>query len=231
MRRFRSPGTGFMRDAPYSRSRAIAASCPSSREQRGSAALYRALRAQDLGKSLGELRRRSTTSQQSIKGSDVLADYAEKRLTRATWCRARQLVGKIPVSLRDGHHVSKNYTVELARQPTSCCGKYGKSIATPATMLKRVADMTIDLFVVLRYCRAATALAAEPGDEGSRPSRSRTPSRVRPNAAANNVRRIERNEDEEMDLLRDSYWIGTLSMGRHWMRPVRRRGSTGLIPG
>jgi hypothetical protein len=62
--------------------------------------------------------------------------------------------------------------------------------------------MTIDLFVGLCVLSRATALAAEPGDEGRQAiAIAHTFARQAKRRLANNVRRIERNEDEEMDLL------------------------------
>jgi alkylation response protein AidB-like acyl-CoA dehydrogenase len=197
-------GSGFMRDAPYEQ---ITRDCRILSIFEGTnevLRLYIALSGlKDLGKSLGELKAAvDDIFNNPIKGFGVLADYAEKRLTRATGVGRDKLVGKIPVSLREATTTLEKYTVELAKAADFLLRKYGKSIATRQHMLKRVADMTIDLFVGLCVLSRATALAAEPGDEGRQAiAIAHTFARQAKRRLANNVRRIERNEDEEMDLL------------------------------
>jgi alkylation response protein AidB-like acyl-CoA dehydrogenase len=197
-------GTGFMRDAPYEQ---ITRDCRILSIFEGTnevLRLYIALSGlKDLGKSLGELKAAvDDIFNNPIKGFGVLADYAEKRLTRATGVGRDKLVGKIPVSLREAATTFEKYTVELAKAADFLLRKYGKSIATRQHMLKRVADMTIDLFVGLCVLSRATALSAEPGDEGRQAiAIAHTFARQAKRRLANNVRRIERNEDEEMDLL------------------------------
>ena len=197
-------GTGFMRDAPYEQ---ITRDCRILSIFEGTnevLRLYIALSGlKELGKSLGELKAAvDDIFNNPIKGFGVLADYAEKRLTRATGVGRDKLVGKIPVSLREAATTFEKYTVELAKAADFLLRKYGKSIATRQYMLKRVADMTIDLFVGLCVLSRATALAAEPGGEGRQAiAIAHTFARQAKRRLANNVRRIERNEDEEMDLL------------------------------
>jgi alkylation response protein AidB-like acyl-CoA dehydrogenase len=197
-------GTGYMRAAPYEQ---IARDCRILSIFEGTnevLRLYIALSGlKDLGKSLGELKAAvDDIFNNPIKGFGVLADYAEKRLTRATGVGRDKLVGKIPVSLREAATTFEKYTVELAKAADFMLRKYGKSIATRQHMLKRVADMTIDLFVGFCVLSRATSLSAEPGDQGRQAvAIAHTFARQAKRRLANNVRRIERNEDEEMDLL------------------------------
>src|SRR5271156_5925061 len=197
-------GTGFMRDAPYEQivrdSRILSIFEGTNEVLR----LYIALSGlKDLGKSYSELKAAvDDIFNNPIKGFGVLADYAEKRLTRATGVGRDKLLGKIPPQLREATTAYEKYTVELAKASDYLLRKYGKSIAGRQHALKRVADMTIDLFVGLCVLSRATALSAEKGEEGvqamviahafARQARRRL---------APNVRRIERNEDQEMDLL------------------------------
>jgi alkylation response protein AidB-like acyl-CoA dehydrogenase len=197
-------GTGFMRDAPYEQ---ITRDCRILSIFEGTnevLRLYIALSGlKDLGKSLGELKAAvDDIFNNPIKGFGVLADYAERRLTRATGVGRDKLVGKIPAPLREAATTFEKYTVELAKAAEFLLRKYGKSIAARQHMLKRVADMTIDLFVGLCVLSRATALAAEPGEEGRQAiAIAHTFARQAKRRLANNVRRIERNEDDEMDLL------------------------------
>ncbi|HEY3850173.1 MAG TPA: acyl-CoA dehydrogenase family protein, partial [Steroidobacteraceae bacterium] len=197
-------GTGFMRDAPYEQ---IARDCRILSIFEGTnevLRLYIALSGlKDLGKSYSELKAAvDDIFNNPIKGFGVLADYAEKRLTHATGVGRDKLLGKIPASLREAATTFEKYTVELAKSADFLLRKYGKSIAGRQHMLKRVADMTIDLFVGLCVLSRATALAAESGDEGRQAAAiAHAFARQAKRRLANNVRRIERNEDEEMDLL------------------------------
>jgi alkylation response protein AidB-like acyl-CoA dehydrogenase len=197
-------GTGFMRDAPYEQ---ITRDCRILSIFEGTnevLRLYIALSGlKDLGKSYSELKAAvDDIFNKPIKGFGVLADYAEKRLTRATGVGRDKLVGKIPTPLREAATTFEKYTVELAKVADFLLRKYGKSIAARQHMLKRVADMTIDLFVGLCVLSRATTLAAEPGDEGRQAvAIAHTFARQAKRRLANNVRRIERNEDEEMELL------------------------------
>jgi alkylation response protein AidB-like acyl-CoA dehydrogenase len=197
-------GTGFMRDAPYEQ---IARDCRILSIFEGTnevLRLYIALSGlKDLGKSYSELKAAvDDIFNNPIKGFGVLADYAEKRLTHATGVGRDKLLGKIPASLREATTTFEKYTVELAKSADFLLRKYGKSIAGRQHMLKRVADMTIDLFVGLCVLSRATALAAESGEEGRQAAAiAHAFARQAKRRLANNVRRIERNEDEEMDLL------------------------------
>jgi alkylation response protein AidB-like acyl-CoA dehydrogenase len=197
-------GTGFMRDAPYEQ---ITRDCRILSIFEGTnevLRLYIALSGlKELGKSLGELKAAvDDIFNKPIKGFGVLADYAERRLTHATGVGRDKLAGRIPPALREAATTFEKYTVELAKAADFLLRKYGKSIAGRQHMLKRVADMTIDLFVGLCVLSRAAALCAGAGDEGRQAvAIAHTFARQAKRRLANNVRRIERNEDEEMDLL------------------------------
>ncbi len=197
-------GTGFMRDAPYEQAARDSRILSIFEGTNEVLRLYIALSGlKDLGKSFGELKAAvDDIFNHPIKGFGVLADYAEKRLTHATGVGRDKILGKIPAPLREATATFEKYTVELAKAADYLLRKYGKSIAGRQHMLKRVADMTIDLFVGLCVLSRATALAAEPGDAGRQAvAIANAFARQAKRRLANNVRRIERNEDEEMDLL------------------------------
>jgi acyl-CoA dehydrogenase family member 9 len=197
-------GNGFMRDSPYEQ---IMRDCRILSIFEGTnevLRLYIALSGlKELGKSYGEIKVAvDAIFNHPIKGFGVLADYAEKRLTQATGVGRDKLLGKIPAQLREATTTLEKYTVELAKACDYLLRKYGKSIAGRQHALKRVADMTIDLFVGLCVLSRATALAAQPGEEGRQAMViAHAFARQAKRRLANNVRRIERNEDEEMDLL------------------------------
>jgi len=197
-------GTGFMRDAPYEQ---ITRDCRILSIFEGTnevLRLYIALSGlKELSKSFGELKAAvDDIFNNPIKGFGLMADYAEKRLTHVTGVGRDKLLGKIPPRLRETTTTYEKYTVELAKAADFLLRKYGKSIAVRQHMLKRIADMTIDLFVGLCVLSRATALAAEPGDAGDQAvAIAHAFARQAKRRLAYNVRRIERNEDEEMDRL------------------------------
>ncbi|HEX4152662.1 MAG TPA: acyl-CoA dehydrogenase family protein [Steroidobacteraceae bacterium] len=197
-------GAGFMRDAPYEQATRDSRILSIFEGTNEVLRLYIALSGlKELSKSFGELRTAvDDIFNHPIKGFGVLADYAEKRLTHATGVGRDKILGKIPAPLREATTTLERYTVELAKAADYLLRRYGKSIAGRQHMLKRVADMSIDLFVGLCVLSRATALAAEPGDEGRRAvAIAHVFARQAKRRLAYNVRRIERNEDEETDLL------------------------------
>src|SRR5271156_6108062 len=134
-------GTGFMRDAPYEQ---IARDCRILSIFEGTnevLRLYIALSGlKDLGKSYSELKAAvDDIFNNPIKGFGVLADYAEKRLTRATGVGRDKLLGKIPPQLREATTAYEKYTVELAKATDFLLRKYGRSIAERQHAPKRVA--------------------------------------------------------------------------------------------
>jgi acyl-CoA dehydrogenase family member 9 len=197
-------GNGFMREFPYegaTRDCRILSIFEGTNEV---LRLYIALSGlKEIGRSYSELKAAVDDIFNSpIKGFGVLADYSQKRLTRATGVGRDKLLGKIPPQLREATTTYEKYTVELAKASDYLLRKYGKSIAGRQHALKRVADMTIDLFVGLCVLSRATALSAEKGEESAQAMViAHAFARQAKRRLAHNVRRIERNEDEEMDLL------------------------------
>jgi acyl-CoA dehydrogenase family member 9 len=197
-------GNGFMREFPYEQA---ARDCRILSIFEGTnevLRLYIALSGlKEIGKSYGELKAAVDDIFNSpIKGFGVLADYSQKRLTRATGVGRDKILGKIPPQLREATTTYEKYTVELAKASDYLLRKFGKSIASRQHALKRVADMTVDLFVGLCVLSRATALSTEKGEEGAQAMViAHAFARQARRRLAQNVRRIERNEDEEMDLL------------------------------
>src|SRR5580692_238101 len=197
-------GNGIMRELPYGESTRDCRILSIFEGTNEVLRLYIALSGlKEIGRSYSELRAAVDDIFNSpIKGFGVLADYSQKRLTRATGVGRDKLLGKIPPQLREATTAYEKYTVELAKASDYLLRKYGKSIADRQHELKRVADMTIDLFVGLCVLSRATALSAEQGEEGAQAlAIAHTFARQAKRRLAHNVRRIERNEDQEMDLL------------------------------
>ena len=197
-------GSGFMRDAPYEQ---ITRDCRILSIFEGTnevLRLYIALSGlKDLGKSLGELKAAvDDIFNNFIKGFGVLTDYAEKRLTQATGVGRDKILTPLPQALREAAEIYERYTVELAKASDYLLRKHGKAIADRQQDLKRVADIGIDLFVGLCVLSRAAALSKAPGEQGAQAiGIARAFAQQAKRRMANTVRRITRNEDEEMDRL------------------------------
>jgi acyl-CoA dehydrogenase family protein 9 len=200
-------GSGFMRAYPYEQAMRDSRILTIFEGTNEVLRLYIALSGlKDLGKSLGELRTAiDEIFNHPIKGFGVLADYAEKRFSHATGVGRDKILGKIPAQLREAAGIYEKYTGELAKAADFLLRKYGKSIAGRQHALKRVADITVDLFVGLCVLSRAASLAG--GSRGSDAAGKQAVglaqvfARQARRRMAQNVRRIERNEDAEMDSL------------------------------
>ena len=92
--------------------------------------------------------------------------------------------------------------MELAKASDYLLRKHGKSIADRQHDLKRIADIGIDLFVGLCVLSRAAALSQSAGRAGQQAVViARVFAQQAKRRMANTVRRITRNEDEEMDRL------------------------------
>src|ERR1700724_541732 len=195
-------GSGYMRDYPHEQ---ITRDCRILTIFEGTnevLRLYIALSGlKDLGKSLGELKAAvDDIFNNFIKSFGVLTDYAEKRLTQATGVGRDKILTPMPAALREAAGVYERYTVELAKASDFLLRKHGKSIADRQHDLKRIADIGIDLFVGLCVLSRATSLSKAPGGQGAQAiGVARVFAQQAKRRMANIVRRITRNEDEEMN--------------------------------
>ncbi len=197
-------GSGFMREYPYEQ---ITRDCRILTIFEGTnevLRLYIALSAlKDMGKSLGELKAAvDDIFNNPIKGFGVLTDYAERRLAQATGVGRDKIFASMPQLLRESAGIYERYTLELAKTADFLLRKYGKSIAERQHALKRVADIAIDLFVGLCVLSRAVALSTEPDGKGAQAiAIAKVFAQQAKRRMANNIRRAERNEDEEMNQL------------------------------
>jgi len=200
-------GSGFMRAYPYEQAMRDSRILTIFEGTNEVLRLYIALSGlKDLGKSLGELRTAiDEIFNHPIKGFGVLADYAERRFSHAIGVGRDKILGKIPAQLREAAAIYEKYTGELAKAADFLLRKCGKSIAGRQHALKRVADITVDLFVGLCVLSRAASLAG--GSRGPDAAGlqavviAQVFARQARRRMAQNVRRIERNEDAEMDSL------------------------------
>jgi acyl-CoA dehydrogenase family member 9 len=197
-------GSGFMREFPYEQ---ISRDCRILTIFEGTnevLRLYIALSTlKDVGKSLGELKTAvDDIFNNPIKGFGVLTDYAERRLTQATGVGRDKIITSLPQLLRESAGIYERYTVELSKAADFLLRKHGKSIAEQQHALKRVADIAIDLFVGLCVLSRAAALAQAPGEAGQQAvAIARVFAQQAKRRMAGNIRRVQRNEDEELNRL------------------------------
>ena len=196
-------GNGFMREYPYEQ---ITRDCRILTIFEGTnevLRLYIALSAlKDIGKSLGELKTAvDSIFNNPIKGFGVLSDYSQRRFSQATGMGRDKIATELPAGLRSVATIYERYTLELAKSAEFLLRRYGKSIADRQHALKRIADIAVDLFVGLCSLSRAASVAGD-GEEGKQAVViARVFAQQARRRMAHNIRRIERNEDEEMDLL------------------------------
>ncbi len=157
----------------------------------------------DLGRSLGELKAAvDDIFNNFIKGFGVLTEYAEKRLTQATGMGRDKIDWPLEGALREAADIHERYTLEFAKASEYLLRKHGKSVADRQHDLKRIADIGIDLFVGLCVLSRAASLGSAPGEDGAHAvAIARLYAQQAKRRMANNVRRITRNEDEDMNRL------------------------------
>jgi alkylation response protein AidB-like acyl-CoA dehydrogenase len=197
-------GSGFMREYPFEQ---ISRDCRILTIFEGTnevLRLYIALSAlKGLGKSLSEMKAAvDAIFNHPIKGFGVLTDYAERRLSRATGVGRDKILAELPQSLRDSAAVYERYTLEVARVSDVLLRRFGRAIADQQLALKRIADVAIDLFVGLCVTSRAAQLAqTSAADAAQAITIARLFAQQAKRRMAQNLRRIERNEDEEMNRL------------------------------
>lgn len=197
-------GSGFMRDYPYEQitrdSRILTIFEGTNEVLR----LYIALSGlKDVGRSLGEMKAAmDDIFNNFIKGFGVMTGYAEKRLTQATGVGRDKILTKLPPPLREVAEIYERYTNEFAKASEYLLRKHGKTIADRQHDLKRIADIGIDLFVGLCVLSRAASLGNAPGQQGVQAiGIAHVFALQAKRRMANIVRRITRNEDQDMDQL------------------------------
>lgn len=197
-------GSGYMRDMPYEqivRDSRILTIFEGTNEVLRLYVAFSGLK--DLGKSLSELKSAvDAIFNNPIKGFGLLTDYAEKRLTHATGVGGDKILAQVPPALREAADIYEKYTLELAKASDFLLRRFGRRITERQFELERIADIAVDLFVGLCVLSRAMALSSTPGEGGEQAlSIARMFARQAKRRMANNVRRITRNEDDDMNRL------------------------------
>jgi acyl-CoA dehydrogenase family member 9 len=197
-------GNGFMKEYPYEKitrdSRILTIFEGTNEILR----LYIALSGlKDVGAQLGELK--SALNQifnDPIKGFGILSGYAQRRFTQRSGIGGDRIVRELAPRLRRSARVYERYVNELARVCDEALRRHGKSIADQQFVLKRIADIALDLFVGSCVLSRADALVAA-GDPAADEAQTicelfTTQARRR---MFRNVRGMQRNEDSKLDQL------------------------------
>lgn len=140
-----------------------------------------------------------------IKGFGVLGSYGKKKLAQYTPYRHAKLDAVAP-ALKDEALAYERYSVQLAKASESLLRRHGKKIVDEQFSLKRVADISIDLFIGLCVLSRVTACIAEKGETACADeiSIARIFTRQAKRRINQNLRRLEKNEDELVSKLAGS---------------------------
>ena len=156
----------------------------------------------DVGKKMGNI------FNDPIKGFGVLSQYATKKVSQLTPL-GRDRIELVNANLRNQALVYENYTRELAKATEIILRRHGKNIVEKQFAMKRIADVTIDLFVGLCVLSRVSALIEQKGVENCKHEINMATifSQQAKRRMNQNLRRVDINEDEEMKDLSD-YIVG-----------------------
>ena len=197
-------GNGFMREFPYEQ---ITRDCRILSIFEGTneiLRLYIALSGmKDVGASLGELKSAvGDIFNNPIKGFGVLSGYAEKRFREVTGLGADRILHNLHPSLKAGAEIYAKYTLELSKAADALLRMHGKAIADFQYQQKRIADITIDLFVGLCvHSRADTIAKAEPEKAEHALALAQVFAKQAKRRMARNIRALLSNEDKQIDAI------------------------------
>jgi len=98
-----------------------------------------------------------------IKGFGLLSEYASRRFSFIS-SLGRERIPDLPQSLRESEDVYLNYAGKLAVATEGLLRRYKREITEEQMKLRRVADITIDLFVGLCVLSRVASLVHERGE-------------------------------------------------------------------
>ncbi len=137
-----------------------------------------------------------------IKGFGVLSAYAERRFRDTTGIGTDRIEHNMDPRLRKVADVFERYTVQLSKASDLLLRKHGKDITEQQYQQKRIADVTIDLFVGLCVLsRAEHMIRSEDKEAESAIQIAELFSKQARRRMVRNLRGIRHNEDAIMDQL------------------------------
>jgi acyl-CoA dehydrogenase family protein 9 len=195
-------GNGFMREYPYER---VVRDCRINMIFEGTneiLRLYIALSGmKDVGKYLqGVVHSAEDLFNDPIKGFGVLSDYAARRLSRLTY------IGRDRINL---HHecfqheadTIERYTQSFAAATEGLIRRYGKGVIDKQMAMKRLADISIDLFVSICVLSRASKMVQAQGEASSKQVIDIAKVFVRDARIrmTQNLRGLDRNDDRKLE--------------------------------
>jgi len=137
-----------------------------------------------------------------IKGFGVLSAYAERRFRDSTGIGTDRIEHEMDPRLRAVAQVFERYTVQLSKATDALLRKHGKGITEQQFQQKRIADVTIDLFVGLCVLsRADHLLRTEDKEAESAVLIAELFGKQARRRMVGNLRGIRHNEDAMIDQL------------------------------
>ncbi len=197
-------GNGFMREFPYEQvtrdSRILSIFEGTNEILR----LYIALSGmKDVGSSLSELKNAvGDIFNNPIKGFGVLSSYASRRIRETTGFGTDKIISELHPKLKQCAEVYEKYAVELSKAADGLLRMHGKGIADEQYQLKRIGDITIDLFIGLCTLSRADHLHRTDSKNGAQAvSICDAFTQQAKRRMAGNIRGLLKNEDKERDAL------------------------------
>lgn len=207
-------GNGFMREYPYER---LVRDSRINMIFEGTSEILRLFIAlsgmKETGTQLKEVAKSiKNIFDEPIKSLGLVSDYVTQRVSQLTGFGRENI--ELHHALRDDADVYEIYTLALARESQNIIRKYQKDIISKQHLLKRLADVSIDLFVGLSVLSRVnsvleTKTEKEAADELAIARIFTRQARRRMNQ---NLRRLEKNDDDAIDSLADS----VIANGYRW---------------
>lgn len=195
-------GNGFMREFPYEQITRDARILSIFEGTNEILRLYIALSGlKDVGATLSSLKTAiGDIFNNPIKGFGILSGYAGRRAREATGIGTDRILRQLHPKLRKSASVYEKYAVELSTASDQLLRKHGKGIADQQYQQKRIADMTIDLFVGLCVLsRADSLLLAKDPHAESAVAIAETFTRQARRRLFRNTKDLARNSDAASD--------------------------------
>jgi acyl-CoA dehydrogenase family member 9 len=195
-------GNGFMKEFPYEKITRDARILSIFEGTNEILRLYVALSGlKDVGAQLGEMKVAvNQIFNDPIKGFGVLGGYAQRRFTQRSGIGGDRILRELPPRLRRSAAVYEKYVNELSRVCDQALRAHGRGIADQQFVLKRIADIAIDLFVGCCVLSRADALVAA-GDAEAEVAQTICEmfTRQARRRMSRNVRGMRSNEDGRID--------------------------------
>ena len=145
----------------------------------------------------------STMLSDPIKGFGLLSTYASRKVTHMTSLGRKEL--PVPEDLADAARTLQVYSGEFAVITESVIKKYGKGIVDQQLILRRLADVAIDLFVGSCVLSRVVSIKSDKKMRAAQKENAviiaRTFLRQARRRMNQNLRRIEKNEDGDIATL------------------------------